>query len=80
MLREGVSLCRVKTPLSRFERRAASPICCQVLLSAIQTKLQVVALQFWLLHTFGVIFWTEVAKITAKSQQRKYLSELLKDN
>ena len=45
---------------------AASPVCRQVLFSSIQTKLEVVALQFWLFHTFGVIFWTEVAKITVR--------------
>lgn len=49
---------------------AASPACRQVLFSSIQTKLEVVALQFWLFHTFGVIFWTEVAKITVRISKK----------
>ena len=54
---------------------AASPVCCQVLFSSVQTKLEVVALQFWLFHTFGVIFWTEVAKITVRiSKERIFQS------
>lgn len=54
----------------RSEEKAILPVCCQVLFSPIQTKLEVMALQFWLFHTLGVIFWAEVAKITV-SQQRK---------